>query len=78
VKTPGPNDPTIEVTPSTQYRALAFVGRVCHVGFIFTPAVEELIEPFAVMLQYSLRVHQLDVVHDLAAGGWRVIRRHVP
>jgi hypothetical protein len=71
----GPNDPTIEVTPSTQYRALAFVGRVCHVGFIFTPDVEELTSEFAVMIQYALRMHKLAVVLDVGAGGWRVVRR---
>jgi hypothetical protein len=70
----GPNDPTIEVTPSTQYRALAFVGRVLHVGFLITPAVEELIEPFGVMLQYALRLHGLDVVQEPGVG-WRVVRR---
>jgi hypothetical protein len=75
MKTPSPNDPTIEVTPSTQYRALAFVGRVCHPGFIFTPAVEELVAEFAVMLQYALRMHRLAVVLDVSAGGWRVVRR---
>lgn len=70
-----PNAPTIIVAPSLRMRALAFVGRVVHVGFVFTPAVEDLVSEFAIALQYALRLHGLGVVLDPAAGGWKVVRR---
>lgn len=69
---------TVIVAPSTRMRALAFVGRVAHVGFVFTPEVEELVAEFAILLQWALRLHGLDVVNDPSVNGWRVVRRESP
>lgn len=74
MKAPNPNAVTVTVAPSIRVRALAFVGRCVHVGFIFTPAVQELVETFAIMLPWALRKHGLEVVEESAVG-WRVVQR---
>lgn len=71
---PGPLDVTVECSPSTRQLALAFVGRECYPGFVITPSVQALIEPFALAFQFALRCHKLDMISG-EPGCYVVVRR---